>query len=205
MGLPIEEHMIQLEKIDKGRFKKSAALVHIINTFCAASTVKFVELGVYDGLNAEAIARLLTKKKLEYIGFDFFEDAKAVDLSKTNPGVHANLHSDAGFVNKMHVATIYKLLNPCCASVRLIKGDITKLLPKTPGVDKADMYYIDGAHTYVDVKHNYQCVKSISKRGTVVVFDDVAFPEIKQFMLELKEQGVKLIDSSGMSYTIIER
>jgi hypothetical protein len=155
----------------------------------------------------QAISMLLSKCNytIDYIGFDFFEDAKCIDLSKTNPGVHKNLHSDPNFYICMHTRTISNLLNPLCHSVQLVKGDMLALLPITKTANNADMYYIDGAHTYTAVEQNYLCVKAIAKNNSLVIFDDTNFSEINRYISHLTKSNVAITNVGSMSYTIISK
>jgi predicted O-methyltransferase YrrM len=58
-------------------------------------------------------------------------------------------------------------------SINLFKGDTTKTLPLELGrLPQMDLVFIDGGHSYKTVKSDWECVKRLISKGSVVIFDD---------------------------------
>ena len=100
---------------------------------------KIMEIGTWDGLHALQMireAKKIHKDKVEYYGFDLFED------------FDNKLHGEKlGTKKAPSLSTVKdKLLRTRCV-IKLFKGDSTQILPQVINqLPKMDLIFIDGGH-----------------------------------------------------------
>jgi len=121
-----------------------------------------LEIGVYTGLRSKEMlmAAGVFSKKLNFYGFDLFEDFKENLLIKE-------------FSKKpLKKSTIKKTLDKY-GKINLYKGFTQKTLPKFLKENKKiDFVFIDGGHSLKTINNDWKYIKKIMHKKTVVVFDD---------------------------------
>jgi hypothetical protein len=104
----------------------------------------------------------------------------------------------------MSQVSVSKLLKPVYNNVTLIKGDITYTLHKNLDIVKgANVFFIDGPHTYEAVSRDYAIIEKISSGKTMVVIDDPHIPGIGRFVRELAHRGKQVHDIVGSSVVFV--
>ena len=132
-----------------------------------------IEIGVYNGNRAIELIETakIFNKQVEYYGFDLFEE-----FYETKNRVKIELSkfplSKKDIQNKLN-----KL-----AKIRLLKGDTKKTLPKfIRQKKKVDFIFIDGGHSVNTIKSDWNAIKKIISKKSLVIFDD--YYEIKKNIL----------------------
>jgi len=135
------------------------------------------EIGTHHGNSAIQFIDILmpfvpAKHKLNYTGYDLFEDADEAltkyEINGKGPGSYKRAKG-----NLEHRVTKYKKK----FSYNLIRGNTFDTLKD--GV--YDFVYIDGGHSYNTVKHDYEKVKD----SKIIVFDDCQLPEVRSAVDEI--------------------
>lgn len=137
-----------------------------------------VEIGAWSGDNAIRMIQAAHQhhEKVDYIGYDLFEDATAqTDAEEFNVKEH---HTIAEVKAKIEKACPY-------AEVTLIKGNTRQTLKKTI----RDFVFIDGGHSVETILNDYQMVAGSS----VIVFDDFYSPLPNGQMPDIQKIGCNLI------------
>jgi len=126
---------------------------------------KIVEIGTFNGTHAKQMIETAIKssgrKIVEYYGYDLFEgltDKKFVEeFSKRPP----NIEHVKNFLEQTHTKFI------------LFKGDSKITLPKTRHlILNADFVFIDGGHSKKTINSDWNIIRGIMNRNTIVIFDD---------------------------------
>jgi len=124
-----------------------------------------MEIGVYKGIRAEKmiLAALETPGKVEYYGFDLFED----------------YNSDIGRIEAQREAapepwpmnTVYSRIKGIGVKVELFKGFSRDTLPEFVKRNiRPDFVFIDGGHSFETTENDWHYVSRIA--NGIVVFDD---------------------------------
>ena len=122
-----------------------------------------LEIGVYKCIRSQAmiLAALETIGKVQFFGFDLFEDL-------------TNELADLEMSPKPYcIAQAYEKLNGIGVDVVLFKGFSRETLPMFLTMNiKPDFIFIDGGHSFETVESDWNYVKQMMHDETVVVFDD---------------------------------
>lgn len=123
-----------------------------------------VEVGTWNGLRAieMATAALQHQQRVEYVGFDLFEEASdETDERELNVKPHHSIESVTARLAEFADA------HPGF-SFKLVRGNTHTTM--IPGVvpEQIDFAFIDGGHSVETIAHDYEAVK----HAKVVVFDD---------------------------------
>jgi len=125
-----------------------------------------LEIGVYRGdrsLEMIKIAKIFNKK-VNYYGFDLFQDFYN----------DTNILKKELSKNPYHYESIKKKLNKH-AKIYLYKGYTNKTLPKfieNYSGSKIDFVFIDGGHSLVTIKEDWNNIEKIIDKNSIVIFDD---------------------------------
>lgn len=137
-----------------------------------------MEIGVADGENArtmvEVAIRNLSPKKVEYYGFDLFEGNK--------------------------IDKVRRKLRETGCQFKLFKGDSIETLPpirKT--LPKMDLIFIDGGHSYMTVKSDWENSRILMHDKTAVFFHNYDFSGVRRVVdnISREEYHVKIIHPSS--------
>lgn len=146
-----------------------------------------VEVGTWSGENAIRMIKAAHRnhEKIDYIGYDLFEDATAqTDAEEFNVKEH---HTQAAVQAKLEKACPF-------AEIALVKGNTRQTLTSIT----ADFAFIDGGHSIETIRHDYEAVK----HSGVIVFDDFYSPLPDGQMPDIQKIGCNLIVSELPHYVI---
>ncbi len=97
-----------------------------------------------------------------YYGFDLFEDA----TTETNDREH-------NIKQALPYAAAHDRLLPTGAEFRLFKGDSRETLPAAAGhMRLVDFVFIDGGHSVETIRSDWEWIRRMIHRRSVVIFDD---------------------------------
>jgi predicted O-methyltransferase YrrM len=121
------------------------------------------EIGTWNGANAarmiQEAARYRPIERIEYTGFDLFEDMTGEHLRRE--GSKAAVHSN--IISTRLLAT--------GARIKLIRGDTVDTMPMN--YIEADLYFIDGGHSEDTINSDWKNIGFAAyKNHAVVIFDD---------------------------------
>ena len=123
-----------------------------------------LEIGVYNG--KRAIEMIETAKifnnEISYFGFDLFEDFYK------KKGILKNELSKSPLSVKKILSKLGKF-----KKIKLIKGDTNKTLPLfVKNKQKIDFVFIDGGHSLKTIENDWNNLKGIIGKKTIILFDD---------------------------------
>lgn len=124
-----------------------------------------MEIGTWDGRNSERMIReaLKYQERVEYFGFDLFEDFYHVNSSGEFSG------SKVPPPKKV----VKHRLEKTGAQIRLFQGDTRKTLPEVASnLPVMDFVFVDGGHSLDTIRSDWESVKQVMGEDTVVIFDD---------------------------------
>lgn len=136
---------------------------------------KIVEIGTFNGIHAkqmiETAIESVGRENVEYYRYDLFEDLtdkKYDEEFSKKPSIKERA--------KNHLPSI-KLVKDLLEQTRikfiLFKGDSKITLPKTRHLIRdANFVFIDGGHSKKTINSDWNVVKSIMNKNTIVIFDD---------------------------------
>ena len=140
--------------LNEGRYTQINKIIGIVRP------TTIVEVGTWSGHRAISMAQtaLQHQSKVEYFGFDLFEDSTTEDDAREkNVKHHYTINQVARLLEE------YSQRNPGF-SAKLIKGDTRKILPDM----NVDFAYIDGGHSVETIQSDYEHLKN----SKVILFDD---------------------------------
>jgi Methyltransferase domain len=161
---------------------------------------KFVEIGVFKGDTAVSIIQLVQKYsvKVEYVGFDLFEDIEEFyDSHQTERALYdTDEYPYWEFKSGEHALAkvsrkVNSILDKRCFS--LIKGNSNITVPMHINeLCNANMIYIDGCHDYEIVSKDWQNVsKTIGlKSDVVIIFDDSTHEGVSVLRREIESSAL---------------
>ena len=154
------ETKISIARYNLSEFKRYSNLLQII---LKNKPKKILEVGVYKGWRSIQMIKAAKSfnSVIEFYGFDMFElfyDKK-------------NILSNELSKKPMSMSYIKKLLQEH-AKIKLIKGNTLETLPKFPKKNKIDFMFIDGGHSIKTIRNDWNQIKKLMHKNTVVVFDD---------------------------------
>jgi predicted O-methyltransferase YrrM len=146
----------------------------------------FLEIGVFTGVTARNICELLNDihgKDFQYTGLDLFEDYVpehdheiAPNMIRGNQQKFSNPLKHIVYnlilreqLNSLNSVT--KFLKKFKNQVELVKGDSKKTLPEIE-IEKYDMIFVDGGHSFETVNFELQLIMSKCKKDCLVLVDD---------------------------------
>ena len=148
----------------KYSFSKYSRYKYLFKLILNQKPKTILEIGVYKGKRSIEMMDLAQcfNKQIIFYGFDLFEKItkkKIKDELSKNP------------LSKDEIFTKLKNLFPK-AKINLIKGDTIKTLKNLDIKNKIDFIFIDGGHSLNTIKKDWQNVKKLIHRNSLVVFDD---------------------------------
>ena len=176
--------------INKSTTKTLVDIAIAITKFHKPEEFSFLEIGVFKADNAVHLINALTftKLKLNYIGFDLFDDIDYLkntypeDYSQYNLKEYPYWEFASGEHSYINVSKkISRYLEP--KNFELVAGDTTKTLPEyfKSNTKIIDLIYIDGCHDYEIVKSDFANCELHFKQNPnlVIAFDDYSYPGVK--------------------------
>lgn len=137
-----------------------------------------LEIGVFEGRSAVRMidaARKAGAHGICYYGFDIFDSP---------PSSEPNSKNEKGSMEKVE-----ELLSGTGTKFRLFKGNTMETLPKAaPRLPKMDFVYIDGGHSYETVKSDWESVRKLLHKKSVVMFDDYNMDGVKRVVDGLRKE-----------------
>ena len=137
--------------------------------------LKVLEIGVAGGENARNMVKAalcnFSPEEVEYFGFDLFD-------------------------NESWLKQVKQKLNEIGCKFELFKGDSVKTLPKTvKNLPKIDLIFIDGGHSYVTVKSDWENSRTLMHEKTAIFFHNYDFTGPKKVVDNISRQKyhVKII------------
>ncbi len=178
---------ITITKYRLSEYKRYSNLLKII---LENRSKKLLEIGVYKGLRSlEMIkAAKIFNSRVIFFGFDMFE----MFFEKKN------ILTDELSKKPKSMKSINNLLKEH-ATVKLIKGNTLKTLPKFSTKKKFDFIFIDGGHSINTIKNDWNYSKKLMHKNSIVIFDDYYLGDKK---LTKKFGSNKIIDNLSDSYLI---
>ena len=145
-------------------FSKYSRYKYLFKLILNQKPKTILEIGVYKGkrsIEMVDLAQCLNKQIIFY-GFDMFEE---ITKRKIKDELSKNPLSKDQILNKL------KYLFPK-AKINLIKGNTIKTLKNFNIKKKIDFIFIDGGHSINTIKKDWQNVKKLIHKNSLVVFDD---------------------------------
>ena len=148
----------------KYSFSKYSRYKYLFKLILNQKPKTILEIGVYKGKRSIEMMDLAQcfNKQITFYGFDLFEKItkrKIKDELSKNP------------LSKDQILKQLKYLFPK-AKINLIKGNTIKTLKNFNIKKKIDFIFIDGGHSINTIKKDWQNVKKLIHKNSLVVFDD---------------------------------
>ena len=146
-------------------------LSYMIELLSSFKNPIYGEIGVYFGGTFANILNFLKSNKESYkaYGFDLFEDLELQSFDNNN-----QTHELKNKWNMLNVAyrdgLEKKLIEMGYVNFTLVKGSSNTSVDKCNEI--FDLFFIDGNHTYRQVKMDFNSVIGKCKSGSVIVFDN---------------------------------
>ncbi len=126
---------------------------------------RLVEIGVFNGHHAAQMIQTAAlhhpMEKVEYYGFDLFEDLtpELLDYEKSKqPPTRAQVQA---------------MLERSGARISLIKGNTRETLPaQASALGVVDFIFVDGGHSVETIQSDWEHIQPLIGPHTVVIFDD---------------------------------
>jgi hypothetical protein len=161
---------------------------------------KFIEIGVFKGDTAVSIIQLVQKYgvKVEYVGFDLFEDIEEFfDSHQTDRAYYdTDEYPYWEFKSGEHALArvsrkVSSILDKRCFS--LIKGNSNITVPMhITEICTANMIFIDGCHDYEIVSKDWQNISKTIERNSdvVIIFDDSTYEGVSVLRREIESSAL---------------
>jgi len=148
--------------------------ISLYRTIFRNKSRRILEVGTYNGENAlqmiQTAAIHFPVGEIEYFGFDLFEL-----LTDEKLKAEASLRPPC-------ISEVRQKLENTRARITLYQGDTKDILPKIKNkLGQMDFIFIDGGHSVETISSDWNCIKDLLTKKTVVVFDDYytnASPEL---------------------------
>ncbi len=153
-------------------FSSTKRYAFLLMSIYSVKPKSIIEIGVYNGKRAVELIETakIFNNNIKYYGFDLFEEFY---ISKNL----INKELSKFPLSKKNIKI--KLKN--FSNINLIKGNTKKTLPKFIKKNKyIDFVFIDGGHSLSTIKSDWQYIKKIISKKSLVVFDDY-YETIKNF------------------------
>lgn len=138
-------------------FEKNILLAYLLKLERAQDKVEYLEIGIYSGSTIRFL--LDNSAKANFTGIDLFEDFKPAD---------DNTHAWRNY----SVETIRKVLGT--ERVTLIKGDSVEAINNLDRNNLFDIIFIDGNHTYLATKNDYEAALPLLKENGYLIFHNAS-------------------------------
>jgi predicted O-methyltransferase YrrM len=123
-----------------------------------------VEVGTWNGARAkqmiETAAKNVPLTMIHYIGFDIFEKITKELYNEEVSKMPPTQHEVASFLGTTGV------------KITLLAGLTQDTMRQVGALPKADFVFIDGGHAAETVRNDWEGIKKIMHKNTVVIFDD---------------------------------
>lgn len=158
----------------------------LLNIIAEKKPKNFLEIGVFTGITARNVCELLNtihQGEFNYTGLDLFEnyspelDSEIVpDTIRGNKQKFSNplkhLFYNLILNEQVHsLGSVSKFLKKFNHQVKLVKGDTKKTLPEQ-AIEKFDMIFVDGGHSFETVYFELRLIVSKCKNHCLVLVDD---------------------------------
>lgn len=145
-------------------FLKKRRYRYLYETIKLYQCKRIMEIGLWDGAHALKMiktARHFHGDKVEYYGFDLFED-----MNKETYASEASKYP-------LSRERIQKKLERTGCQIKLYKGNTQQTLPQlVPTLPKMDLIFIDGGHSLETIACDWRYSQPLMHDQTVVLFDD---------------------------------
>ena len=173
-------------------------LYDLINTYAQSTKkreISFFESGTAKGFSAIIAAKAITNS-------DKIPNIVTIDILG-NEKRYWNAFGDFnGKRTRMDLLSEHKDL---VSSINFVKMRSRELNEKNSGNTKIDLAFLDGPHTYADVKHEFKYVINRLEKNGIVFFDDYnqsRYPGIVKFVSEIDLHNISYITNENRSYAI---
>ena len=148
----------------KYSFSKFSRYRYLFKILIEEKPKSILEIGVYQGKRSSEMISLAESiaGNIKFFGFDLFEK---ITKEKIRSEFSKNPLSEKKIFEKLNF--LYPETN-----IQLIKGDTTVTLKKFKIDQKIDFIFIDGGHSIETIRNDWQNVKKLINRKSVVIFDD---------------------------------
>ena len=154
--------ILSIIRILKYLLSKKKRYSNLLISILICKPKSILEVGVYNGKRAlEMIhAAKVFNDKIQYYGFDLFEDFQKKILKKE---LSKTPHTIQSIKKK-----IYKY-----GSIKLYKGFTKKTLPKFLKSKRLiDFIFIDGGHSIKTIENDWKYCSKLMNKKSIVIFDD---------------------------------
>ncbi len=145
-------------------FSKYSRYRYLYSNIFYSKPKTILEVGVYRGIRSHEMISLAKdfNSSIKYFGFDLFEK-----ISKRK----INLELSKQPISQKHIKKKLNIFNK--VKIKLISGDTRITLKKfVKSKKKIDFIFIDGGHSVQTILSDWQNVKKIMTKKTIVIFDD---------------------------------
>ena len=152
-------------------FSKYSRYRHLYWIIIKLKPKSILEVGVYKAKRANEMIYLSKKfhNSVTYYGFDLFDK-----ITKKKVGSELSKNPSSKQILKQYLTTIHKT-----SKIKLIQGNSKKTLKKFVKLKKKiDLIFIDGGHSVNTIKSDWDNIKKIMTKKTVVIFDDYYHDEL---------------------------
>lgn len=125
-----------------------------------------LEVGVYRGQRSQELVKLaylFSNSKIEYYGFDMFEELDEIKLKEE--------YSKIAFTEEYLKKLLNKKLGKI-ANINLVKGDTTQTLLNHKAITNIDLFFIDGGHSIKTINSDFINIFNNAKQKSVIILDD---------------------------------
>ena len=146
-------------------FSKYSRYRHLYWIIVKLRPKSILEIGVYKAKRANEMIYLSKKfhNSVAYYGFDLFDR-----ISKKEISSELSKNPSAKNILKQYLTTNHKT-----SKINLIQGNTRKTLKKFVKLKKKiDLIFIDGGHSVKTIQSDWDNIKKIMTKKTVVIFDD---------------------------------
>lgn len=127
----------------------------------------YLEVGVFTGATLCSAAYMTGKP---CVGIDNFDPDMIKDMTNMSP-------------SSLHSRCMYNIQN-LAPSAKLINKDFRNVTKEEIGQPIA-VSFIDGKHTYKDVKENVEWLEPLLADNAILIFDDINYYDVQDAILEL--------------------
>ena len=129
--------------------------------------INICEIGIYTGERSHEIIKLSSmsnNKKINFIGFDMFEDISDKKIEEDFSKKPLNMNSIENNLNKL----------PYLKSLKLVKGNTNKILPDYYKnlQNHFDFIFIDGGHSIETINNDFKYSLKMIKNNGFIILDD---------------------------------
>ncbi|XKT74485.1 MAG: class I SAM-dependent methyltransferase [Patescibacteria group bacterium UBA2163] len=147
------------------KFKAPKRYHHLFDEIARLQATRILEVGTWNGGRAVKMIKTAQKvspvKDILYVGFDLFEeldnDMFEYEISKRPP----------------QKKEVEEKLSKTGAHIELVQGNTLETLPAyVKNAEPFDFIFIDGGHNVNTVRSDWNAVRQLMDKDTVIIFDD---------------------------------